>query len=448
MKYTKQLFSSALLTFFASSFAEAHPPADIISTLLRDAVGKSTQLAYASFSDVIPSAALRAMAEASQVDLLTLDNVDKALAAADERAELWQNLGLLPTDENLPLSLGTAMATQDAFSSAQFSTPDIYQLRFDIPTIAHVPPVKAYAYNTLVAKDLYPEETAQGLFRTEQDFLNFLFDRHNRLYTYLIAKHNPAVRRNISAHVDDFRHEATRIFSSARPADPVIWAADQVPTDTDTLYIGEGHTSWIPSQLIPLIDRLKTNMNGRELLFLTEFYGKDHAMQFNQELDLLKKDTIFFELWKALAERNIPVIGLEPNFVIGSIETTGTDCKVFPSQSPNGRTVWGTLEGLRIRNQHWIKVYNKVRAEHPNALIIIYAGFGHVSYIAPFSLAREIPGKNFVIEVWPENNLDELDSFFFSLSALPYLSWSQLKLGLVSGFNVRIKLSEPNIKKE
>lgn len=353
----------------------------------------------------------------------------------------------------MSLSLATALATQERVENAQNIISNdkeawILAPRLDISP-AHFP-LDFPLSNELNSEDFYPEETAQGLFPTSEDFINFLIDRENKLYTYMLAKHLPALRRNITAHYKAFQHEIQEL-SAHQPTNPVIWAAEQIPEDIDTLFIGEEHKDFIPTLLIPMLDVILEKAMGRKVIFLTEFFNKGHLFLLSKERSVIKGTSLdrrrLFPLWKALEERDIPLIGLEPDFVSGAVEQEDlkTEC-IFAVCKGNAKiwgftdTVWNTKEGMYIRNKHWIEQYNKVRAENPDALIIIYAGVGHISLLYPFALPREIPGKNFIIEAVSAEENQVIDNLLAPLEVPPHLKWSTPGLVPASGFNIRIKL--------
>ena len=67
------------------------------------------------------------------------------------------------------------------------------------------------------------------------------------------------------------------------------------------------------------------------------------------------------------------------------------------------RPHWGHLEGVRLRNEAWVRTLEKYHAENPDALFVVYSGSAHSSYNVPFTLstamAKEIP---FVVTLYPD----------------------------------------------
>lgn len=433
----------------AASDSFAHATYDVMSDVLLDAM-LSEQIS--PVEDLIDTSSQMSAIHPSDIlqdDLLSLDIIP-AMQTVESGIEELSSLGLL--EENISPELAMAETTRRRFLDAKIHAPEIYQPRFDVLSGMPIEPIYTYIHSTLRALDLYPEETAQGYFGSMDDLMGKIMRNHNLWYTYTATKHIPAIRQMISAYSKEL-HQEIQHWANFQPEDPFVLAAEQVPADVDTLYFSEFHLDWVPKRIVPMLDILLKKNPGREVFVLMEFYSKGHVLKFSEEHELLENSVWpqerYYPLLKALEDRNIPVIGLEPDFVSGTLENEAleTDCTLYCSNAPN-TTIWETLEGIRIRNQHWLEVYNKIRAEHPDALIIVYAGSGHLSLLAPFSLPREIPGKNFVIEI-KSGHRKSIFEYLISPTQLPnYIKWSDPKLAEVTGSHIRIQFDEPEGKEE
>ena len=466
MKHTTKPFLSSLLCVALYTIAGAQVPGNVLPAVERAATQAAQRAAAQTARIAVPqvtnAAAQTTRAVVTQVprvatvvptDLLTFSTMDKALQVSAQRTLTWQNMGLLP--KNKTLALGTALATNKNLQTAHKFTPDNHVTNLQIieENMEWYPLARQPIYSSLRMQDLYPKETAQGLFSSREDFLNYLMYNNNRFYTYVAAKHVPALRRNIATHLEEFRREA-RNMPQPKVWEEFVWAAQQVPVDTDTLFWGEEHTQWIPEQMIPMIDVLQERMKGREIIFLTEFLPKGHVLNLEKDGSSLRSFQMeLVPLWSALEEKNISVIGLEPVFKAGTIEQKGTRCEFYVNETcPKGRfsqsskrstqNVWDTLEGMRIRNQQWLEEIQRQRAAHPDALFIIHAGFAHTSYLYPFAIVHEIPGKNFVMEIVEEKSTTDFDDLVYPHEMPNILKWSNPELGRAAGFDLRIKLDE------
>ena len=275
-------------------------------------------------------------------------------------------------------------------------------------------------------------------------------DNNNKLYTYLLAVHDPIIRGKITAHLDEFQREA-QAQATHQPENPMILAAEQIPADADVVFLAEEHMKTSPKQLIPLFGVLQEKMGDRPIVVLTEFLTENYVMNFDRDKGILSepKHQRLFPLLKALHEKNITVVGLEPAFANPPLAS-------YPSPIPllalfrtaktgvedrETTTLWESLEGLRIRNQHWLTVYNKVHAFYgKKPCIVFYTGYSHAAYSTPFTLSREIPGKTFVVEVMSHAR-DIFDNLVSPLQMPDCLKFPR-RLGWISGFDVRVKLNE------
>ena len=460
MKHTTKLFLSSLLCVVLHTVAGAQVPGNVLPAVERAATQAAQRAAAQTARTIVPNAGTNTISEAvhaatapvprvtiaTQPNLLTLSNTRKALELSTQRSLKWQKLGLLP--EHQSFELGTALVTNRALQTAQRHTPREYASNLEIiqEHMGKYPLVRKPVSFSLRPQDFYPQETAQGLFPSQNDFIKHFMDNNNQLYTYLAAEHLPALRRSIMAHLEEFRQEANAMVRPEAGKE-FIWAAQQVPVDTDILFLGEEHVDWIPEQMIPMIDVLQERMKGREIIFLTEFLPKGHVLNLEKDGSLLEKvRDPYLPLWSVLEEKNILVIGLD--FMDGSLKKGASFYEgkflVGETDPQMSKSVWTTLEGLRVRNQHWLEEIQTQRAAHPDALFVVHAGYGHTSYIYPFSVVQEISGKNYVVEMIDGRNIDEFDALIAPHEMPDILKWSNPELGRAAGFDLRIKLDRKN----
>lgn len=369
-----------------------------------------------------------------------------ALQSSTEHVELWENANLLPEDESP--TLAAAIRAQEILHTAlESKAGKPYEANLSAIEEMDIWPWEGHAtpkdYDFL-ARGLYPSEMAKGLFSSGDDLMEFMAEKSNKYYIYMMFTHAPAIRRAISENLPEIAQEI-QAWKSFRPEKPLVWAVEQIPADTDTLFLGEQHVDSVVEQLPSMLGALKKKAKGREIIFLTEFLSEEYRAQLpDDENHIRKYNDRYLPVWKALKKKNIPVIGLEPEFVrgrVGDQEPPKTDHMIFLNDCPHCFDgLWCSLEGIRARNQHWLNLYQKIRAEHPNALIVIYAGYQHVSYIEPFSLANAIPGNNFVIHMLASWYSSGSDAFVAPLKIPAFVKWSKHKLGQAIGFDVRVKL--------
>ncbi len=164
----------------------------------------------------------------------------------------------------------------------------------------------------------------------------------------------------------------------------ISWLAQQIPQDTQYLLLGEMHVPVINDAVKDLIPYLRARFGERRIILLTEFLEEGDT----SELDDPEKYAYFNSrqhIYDAAKENDISVLGLEPTVVFEHHEdfyfTTDLNEKI---------NLWQSLFGIRVRNRLWSNTIERVRRENPDALIIVYAGFSHLSYVVPFSIGKEL----------------------------------------------------------
>ncbi|MCQ2410658.1 MAG: hypothetical protein MJ053_03990 [Elusimicrobiaceae bacterium] len=244
-----------------------------------------------------------------------------------------------------------------------------------------------YILSHIPARELYPEVPS-----LTQEYLPNYFLMRNNLATLQWMPVLEQNRQAITNHAVDFYREKTPITHS--PQDDISWLARQVDDQTNYLFLGElNHYETITSiQVTALVHQIRLQQpHGREIFLFTEFLPK--AKQWK---DVVLEDDVLYETdmptWETISLDQIPIIGLEPEFVIEYQPYLGLEMMAEHCQS--GRMVWTSLEGIRLRNQHWKNLLLQYRTAHPDALFIIYAGAGHTEYTAPYSLGSAFSGPH------------------------------------------------------
>ena len=416
-----------------------------VSTILGGATGSSfsRQAAYS----------------VGKIQFPTTQDISVAVEATNRRMQMLQASGQLPNE--MEPFLATAVLAHRDLSRATLSAPkeEAFAL-IEIEEMAKAPFLYETLRNSLRREDFYNPETLSLATRVgnaltprkqRAKLARSLADNQNAIYTHFVTEVAPQLVQQIRDFQPQFQQVA-EYWTAHQPDVPAAWAAEQVPVTTDNLFIGEIHLKFIPQQMIPMLDVLKETMGDREIIFLTEFLPQGHVLDFERDVATLEKNGVTIQqrnypLWRALSERNIPVIGLEPDFVDGTLvdESVKTECKFFtPYDGQPSRCFpapfWTSLEGKRIRNRHWIEEIQKQRAAHPNSLFIIYGGSGHINGLQPFSVAREVPGENFIIDVSGKGDHTTFDAFAYPLQMPDCFLLRDKQQAEVAGFNVQIKL--------
>ena len=188
------------------------------------------------------------------------------------------------------------------------------------------------------------------------------------------------------------------------------WLASQIKPDTRYLLVGVEHNPNVTKMLTDFLGEIVRTGEyaGRQIFLFSQSYGegfrqnppKDEMVK--ELLEELVKDPVFADPERQALARplfrdwledpvlfnamvlNIPVIGLEPSFV----------------RSGSNFWVLNRPEGMRLRHERWLQTIRLYRERYPDALFIVYAGAGHISYGKPYSLGDTLAGeKTFVTEI-------------------------------------------------
>ncbi|MBO4675005.1 MAG: hypothetical protein J5601_02830 [Elusimicrobiaceae bacterium] len=290
------------------------------------------------------------------------------------------------------------------------------------------------------ASQLYPEMTS--CLTTEQQLADYILSNQNRrlipeifhmeqLWNYLkihfsdlyIAQHT------ISAEQDQYMYHLTR----------------QVPADTQYILLGEVHCTFLRQYIADFLIQLRQQYPNKEIVLLTEFLKEGPKTQAEWQTAPAGLSTVF----NTAQQLQIPVVGLEPNFV----SKTETQIILGGNSLHYDQTLWITLEGLAIRNRRWMQIIQQQYKIHPDALFVIYAGSGHLSYYQPYNISHILPPeKTFSILLLPQdltrsmNGLFEVSPFDQllinkNIPPYPFVSFDKAYTNWV-GFDVRIFLEE------
>ena len=283
-----------------------------------------------------------------------------------------------------------------------------------------------------------------GPFLTESYFLV----ESNRLFVESIQQQRENFWPSFMDAIPQFYEEAQAMV---QPDDSLTWALEQISENTKNLLIGEFHGYHeITSFTGELLKGLREKFPQREIILLTEFLPADQGPSGHLlgSFSSYPYEIYYKELWKKIEELEIQLVGLEPRHV----DSDSSTIKFFNGEKIYKTSPWCTLEGMRIRNDFWWNILQQKRAEHPDALFVIYAGNGHLSYSYPFSLGKKLFGPDtYLLGLVPEtvegkNNIQDpqTDPLEYTLPSLDFpqtvLAWKTPRLAELSGYNARIKL--------
>ena len=285
------------------------------------------------------------------------------------------------------------------------------------------------ALAALPQKEVYPHAPFLKMEHTTDYFLI----RHN----LEVSKWVPKVQENqrtILARMEDFR--AAQVPVSHPMKEDMAWLAQRIPQDTSYLLIGQKHGYIdIEKNVARLVREIRLRNPNRPILLLTEFLPEGRVWGNSIFTDF----SLHRCVWEEAALQDISVIGLEPKFVDDNEVVLRSHLQLGQRTVEDADTVWASLEGVRLRNERWMHTIEKMRQVSPEALIIIYAGNGHLSYAEPYSLGKFLSKQGgFVVSLEPNAGyFDEVTEMAFPARVLQF---NQKDLSELAGFDVQIRI--------
>ena len=312
---------------------------------------------------------------------------------------------------------------------------------------------KIFKTQKLNSSELYPHQ--QTFLKNSKQTGHYLGARNNRLVMQEIPRLQ-TVFDQIDENLPLLQQAAS---STPQPQDPIPWLAEIMPEQTTQLFVGESHGHQEIHQAVArLVQHVRARQPEREIFLFTEFLPEDFIWgrePKSKTLHLPKNLQEHFPTWNQALEAHVQVVGLELPAAIDN------SCKIqcLNAQGTKKiRSVWMSLEGIRLRNECWQKTLAKYRALHPNALFIIYTGADHSMYNRPFTLAKKNE-YTFVSVLYPARYRSFEPSGRFSCTLVakpmkgplerlvdqldfqcPVVQFQSPDLAQIAGFDVRIKL--------
>ncbi len=287
---------------------------------------------------------------------------------------------------------------------------------------------------------LYPQVP---FLKTQEQLTDYFLSKKNRDIARWMPKLEK-IQQQIMDHLPDFAAYKTPVYHS--PDQDIAWLAQQIPADTRYLLLGEVHdVPEIALNVTKLLVQLRKQYPEREILLFTEFLPEKALWRVTTHTTRLSS---YILAWDVIQSAHIPVLGLEPDFVENNLHTA-TD--QISAQDP-GKNIWGSFEGLRLRNTRWLEFITQAREQYPDALFVIYSGIAHVMYGYPYSLADTLQTDHpFVVTFYPnvkrisEDQWTDQTSFFDrftfgSFASERVLQFNHRTLSKLAGFDVQLKV--------
>ena len=252
--------------------------------------------------------------------------------------------------------------------------------------------------------------------------LHVIFELNPAVYKRIAAANNAYIVKSIQHFMRDFTRFNDNTLQIASNIQSQVFTEgipyrQYLPKDLDMLFIGEVHEiPGLAREVQALIRSLSGRYPGRRIYLATEFLPADESGPFSIKMAVTKPWKISRllryarrmstpVLYEAL-RMGIPVVGLEEERAL--FKKVWQETKQFPSQE-SFEDYAVSFVGMDFRNKSWAKRLRALRQADPDALIVVYAGYGHVAYHRQSNLPGKLREKSFVIsytvpEFLPLNN--------------------------------------------
>lgn len=291
---------------------------------------------------------------------------------------------------------------------------------------------------------------------TRQQAADYMAARNNRLFLQELQRLQQ-LWKTLDKALPLLQEQARQ---TPQPENPVPWIAQQIPTNTSLLFVGEVHGyETIHLTTASLLKELRAMYPQKRIILFSEFLPDTQAsLEPVSEQQISSHLRRYMPVWQAAYQQDIQVVGLEKEYVIKD-----TCYASVLNQKGKYRylNMWATLEGVRLRNEHWTQLLQNYRAQYPDALFVVYSGAAHSLYNYPFTLSTNFPSENtFVVALYPDKYIRFESSSFFAIpseveaeypgplesllnqDSFPQtvLQFQEDALSKMAGFNVRIKV--------
>ena len=240
----------------------------------------------------------------------------------------------------------------------------------------------------------------------------------------------------------------TRLFYSSTPYELITGDVDYAKylphKHLDYVFIGETHSlPAVGEEILQLMRVLKESEPNRQIYFVTEslysqgertgqeYWGKEDPLKI-----IYSAEDPFFEIqagrhkdwvqdrWflKKLMAQGVALVGLDPyNALVQYIDKLQEEEVIssYVDQPILLSRMWGSQLGLALRNKYWVERILKLRAQEPNALIVVHGGNMHVSSAELLSVSKSLPGESFTLSVINTENEVLLPPIFYDMLFSP-----------------------------
>lgn len=221
----------------------------------------------------------------------------------------------------------------------------------------------------------------------EENTANYLQAANNRLYTRLaqsILERKPRV----PAIMQQVKNAAIPFPVSNHP---MAWLAQQVPSDTRILFIGEGfyHNPSVVDGTSDFLKELRKQLPNKEIVLLSGKLKQRVMWSPTLNTEAIKNYRKgYTPLWQTAHQNGIQVIGIEHGNIAAQnlLYMEGSDQTGAYSQLLSQYS----YESIDAAAKHMQKDLEEYQYLYPDALIVVHVPQMYASYNIPFSLVSKV----------------------------------------------------------
>ncbi len=311
-------------------------------------------------------------------------------------------------------------------------------------------------------KVLAPLHESVPYLTRKKDLSHYLSTQENKHYVEEVER----LHKTLWPQLDDALPRMERLASSLKqPKDPLRFVTHRITPSINYLLVGDIHGFPETKQaLSSLLTRLRKKYPNKEIVMLTEFLPQGFVWQGQVPLNYDRNASYvpgfekngYISLWDEALKQNIPTVGMESVTTCASSRENYfnlADINAIGQRLP----IFASAIGVKYRNEQFMEIIRFLRDKNPDALFVIYAGSGHLTYNAPFSLAEELKKEEtftLIISPSPQKMEEVLNISPQQSSALhplrqyitkgnfpqKFLYWKDPSLAQIAGFDAYIQL--------
>ena len=215
------------------------------------------------------------------------------------------------------------------------------------------------------------------------------------LLDYMLTKHNMEIRKwypVMSARNVRLYDSFATLYQAAAPAlhpaaEDMAWLARQASEQIQYLLVGNVNVRNWEKPTLRLMQQLRRQYPGRQIILLDQ-YGAADSVLWTMFDGGEKTGEDLLNIVTDVAEYSI----LKSDMDIRRFENPLDEGLLVIQNGEGGLPFENTVEGLRITSQAYMKQVEQVRAQNPDALIVISVNHWLADYSVPYSLGSKLYG--------------------------------------------------------